>query len=155
MSIQIKINGKQHAVDASADTPLLWALRDSLGLTGTKYGCGIAQCGACTVHLDGSPVRSCVTPLAAVGDKEITTIEGVNTKSAKAVQAAWEKLDVVQCGYCQSGQIMSAAALLSNNPKPNDEDIDKAMSGNICRCATYVRIRAAIKEASEQLGGQS
>lgn len=155
MSIKTKINGKEITINASPDTPLLWLLRDELGLTGTKYGCGIAQCGACTIHLDGNPVRSCVTPVAAVGDKEITTIEGVRSKSAKAVQVAWEKLDVVQCGYCQSGQIMSAAALLSNNPKPNDEDIDKAMSGNICRCATYVRIRAAIKEAAEQLGGQS
>lgn len=155
MAIKLNINGKEQAVDASPDTPLLWALRDHLELTGTKYGCGMAQCGSCTVHLDGQAIRSCVTPISAVAGKEITTIEGVSSKAAKAVQAAWDKLDVVQCGYCQSGQIMSAAALLSSNPKPNDKDIDTAMSGNICRCATYVRIRAAIKEAATELGGKS
>lgn len=155
MSTTITLNGKDTAIDASPDTPLLWVLRDHLALTGTKYGCGMAQCGSCTVHLDGVAIRSCVTPLSAVASKKVTTIEGVATKEAKAVQAAWDKLDVVQCGYCQSGQIMSAAALLSTNPKPEDSDIDAAMSGNICRCATYVRIRAAIKKAAAELGAQS
>ncbi|CAA6805549.1 MAG: Isoquinoline 1-oxidoreductase alpha subunit (EC [uncultured Thiotrichaceae bacterium] len=155
MSTTITLNGKDTAIDASPDTPLLWVLRDHLALTGTKYGCGMAQCGSCTVHLDGVAIRSCVTPLSAVASKKVTTIEGVATKEAKAVQAAWDKLDVVQCGYCQSGQIMSAAALLSTNLNPEDSDIDAAMSGNICRCATYVRIRAAIKEAAAELGAQS
>lgn len=155
MSTAITINGKDNSIDAPPDTPLLWVLRDHLELTGTKYGCGMAQCGSCTVHLDGQAIRSCVTPLSAAAGKKVTTIEGVSTKEAKAVQAAWDKLDVVQCGYCQSGQIMSAAALLTANPKPDDDDIDAAMSGNICRCATYVRIRAAIKAAAAELGAPS
>ena len=143
-------------VDVSAnvlsDTPLLWILRDSLNLTGTKYGCGMALCGACTVHIDGQPVRSCQTPLSAIKQgADITTIEGLKTREGTALQAAWQKLDVPQCGYCQSGQIMSAAALLTKKKRPTDADIDAAMSGNICRCATYVRIRAAIKEASRNL----
>jgi isoquinoline 1-oxidoreductase alpha subunit len=151
----LTVNGKTREVDAAPDTPLLWVLRDHLELTGTKYGCGMALCGACTVHVDGEPVRSCVTPVSKVAGKRITTIEGVTTKAARAVQAAWEKLDVVQCGYCQSGQIMSAAALIAKNPKPTDKDIDEAMVGNLCRCATYQRIRAAIKEAAKTMGAQS
>ena len=147
--IDLQINGKPHSVDVPKDMPLLWVLRDVVGLTGTKFGCGIAQCGACTVHLDGQAVRSCVLPVAAVGAKAITTIEGVaETPSGKQVQKAWLDVDVVQCGYCQSGQIMSAAALIQRNPNPSDADIDMAMSGNVCRCATYVRIRAAIKQAA-------
>jgi isoquinoline 1-oxidoreductase alpha subunit len=145
----LNVNGKRYDVDVDPGMPLLWALRDEVGLTGTKYGCGIAMCGACTVHLDGKAVRSCSTPVSAAAGKQITTVEGVSaTASGKAVQAAWEKLDVVQCGYCQSGQIMSAAALLAEKPRPTDADIDAAMAGNVCRCATYVRIRAAIKEAA-------
>ena len=136
----------------SADTPLLWILRDSLNLTGAKYGCGMALCGACTVHIDGQPARSCQTPLSSVKQGvEVTTIEGLATKEGKALQAAWQALDVPQCGYCQSGQIMSAAALLARNKHPTDADIDEAMAGNVCRCATYVRIRAAIKEAGKRL----
>jgi isoquinoline 1-oxidoreductase alpha subunit len=136
----------------AGDTPLLWILRDSLGLTGTKYGCGMALCGACTVHIEGQPTRSCQTPLSSIRQgAEITTIEGLKTREGQALQAAWQKLDVPQCGYCQSGQIMSAAALLAKNRHPNDADIDGAMAGNICRCATYVRIRAAIKEAGKSL----
>ena len=147
--IDLNINGKPHAVNVPADMPLLWVLRDVVGLTGTKFGCGIAQCGACTVHLDGQPVRSCVLPVGAVGDKPVTTIEGVaETATGKQVQKAWLDVDVVQCGYCQSGQIMSAAALLQRVPSPSDADIDLAMAGNVCRCATYVRIRAAIKQAA-------
>jgi isoquinoline 1-oxidoreductase alpha subunit len=147
------VNGRVHEVDVAPDTPLLWVLRDHLNLTGTKYGCGMALCGACTVHVDGAAIRSCVTPVSTLTGKRITTIEGVAaTKSGKAVQAAWEKLDVVQCGYCQSGQIMSAAALLAKNAKPGDADIDSAMAGNVCRCATYVRIRAAIHEAAKTAG---
>jgi isoquinoline 1-oxidoreductase subunit alpha len=147
--MQIEINGAPMDVKATDDTPLLWVLRDHLGLTGTKFGCGMALCGACTVHVDGEPVRSCATPVSAVAGKKITTIEGVNaTPTGKAVQQAWIALDVPQCGYCQSGQIMSAAALLRSNPKPTDADIDSAMSGNICRCGTYPRIRAAIKQAA-------
>lgn len=135
-----------------ADTPLLWILRDSLNLTGTKYGCGMALCGACTVHLEGKPVRSCQTPLSAIPQgADVTTIEGIRSREAQALQAAWQRLDVPQCGYCQSGQIMSAAALLATNRHPDDADIDAAMSGNICRCATYARIRAAIKEAGKSL----
>jgi isoquinoline 1-oxidoreductase subunit alpha len=140
------------AANVPLDTPLLWALRDNLNLTGTKYGCGMALCGACTVYLDGQPIRSCVTPLSALKPgTEITTIEGLKTKEGAAVQAAWEKLDVPQCGYCQSGQVMAAAALLAKKKRPTDADIDAAMAGNICRCATYVRIRAAIHEAAKSL----
>ncbi|MGO9946742.1 MAG: (2Fe-2S)-binding protein [Steroidobacteraceae bacterium] len=147
--IVLRVNGEQRTVDVPADMPLLWVLRDVIGLTGTKFGCGIAQCGACTVHLDGQAVRSCVLPVSAVGGKAITTIEAVgNTVSGQKIQKAWLDVDVVQCGYCQSGQIMSAAALLARAPNPTDADIDAAMSGNICRCGTYVRIRAAIKQAA-------
>lgn len=150
------VNGKRHELDVAPDVPLLWALRDHLGLTGTKYGCGMALCGACTVHVDGAATRSCTTPVSAVAGKRVTTIEGVGaTATGRAVRAAWERLDVVQCGYCQSGQIMSAAALLVKIKKPSDGDIDAAMSGNVCRCATYVRIRAAIKEAARALAGGS
>ena len=152
--IVLNINGKSRALDVTPDTPLLWAIRDGAGLTGTKYGCGIAQCGACTVHVDGKAVRSCSMPASAAAGKRITTIENVAaSRAGRAVQAAWEKLDVVQCGYCQSGQIMSAAALLAANPQPSDSDIDAVMAGNICRCATYVRIRAAIKEAAKAARG--
>jgi isoquinoline 1-oxidoreductase alpha subunit len=149
----LKINGGEHRVDVDPQTPLLWAIRDGAGLMGTKYGCGVAQCGACTVYVDGQPMRSCSLPVSAVGASEITTIEGIKTREAAAVQKAWVALDVPQCGYCQSGQIMSAASLLSLNPKPTDEDIDLAMNGNICRCATYVRIRAAIHDAAKSLEG--
>ena len=145
----LKINGEQKTVDAPDDMQLLWVLRDVLGMTGTKFGCGIAQCGACTVHLDGKPVRSCVLPVGAVRDRAVTTIEGVGASSAGAkVQKAWLDLEVIQCGYCQSGQIMSAAATLAGNTSPSDADIDAAMAGNICRCGTYVRIRDAIKHAA-------
>ena len=150
----LRVNGRDRTVDVPADTPLLWVLRDELQLTGTKYGCGMAQCGACTVHVGGQAVRACMTPLSSVGTREVTTIEGASGKVAQAVQGAWQRLDVVQCGYCQSGQIMSAIALLSTKPKPTDSDIDAAMTGNICRCATYVRIRAAIHEAAKE-GGRS
>ncbi|GBU17690.1 MULTISPECIES: (2Fe-2S)-binding protein [Methylobacterium] len=149
--LKISVNGTSHEIEADPDMPLLWVLRDRLDLTGTKYGCGIAQCGACTVHLDGQPVRSCQTRIGDVGEARITTIEGVDDRVAQAVQGAWRKLDVVQCGYCQSGQIMSAIGLLSTNPKPSDGDIDGAMDGNICRCGTYQRIRAAIHEAARSL----
>ena len=149
--LTLNINGKTERVDAEPETTLLWVLRDTLGLTGTKYGCGVAACGACTVHVDGNPVRSCVTPASAVASQKITTIEGVQSRAAKAVQTAWEKLDVVQCGYCQSGQVMAAAALLERNRKPSDADIDAALAGNICRCATYQRIRAAVHEAAKHL----
>jgi len=150
--IQLNINGKVHSYDVAPSMPLLWFLRDVANLTGTKYGCGIALCGACTVHLDGQAVRSCVMPVAAAEGKKVTTVEGVvDDKVGHAVQAAWQKLDVVQCGYCQSGQIMSATALLHTNEKPSDAAIDAAMAGNVCRCATYVRIRAAIHAASAQL----
>jgi isoquinoline 1-oxidoreductase subunit alpha len=145
------VNGRAVQVAADPDTPLLWVLREDLGLTGTKYGCGVAQCGACTVHLDGQAVRSCVTPATAAAGRQVTTIEGVSGKFARAVQDAWNRLDVVQCGYCQSGQIMSAVALLTEIPKPSDADIDAAMTGNLCRCATYLRIRAAIHEAAKAL----
>ena len=145
----LRINGQVHTVDAPDDTPLLWALRDLLGMTGTKFGCGIAQCGACTVHVDGKAVRSCVLPIGALGQRAITTVEGVGATPAGAkVQKAWLDVEVVQCGYCQSGQIMSAAALLATTPRPDDADIDAAMAGNICRCGTYVRIREAIKRAA-------
>jgi isoquinoline 1-oxidoreductase subunit alpha len=147
--VTLNVNGKPHEIDVDPDMPLLWAIRDGVGLTGTKYGCGIAMCGACTVHVDGKAVRSCSMPVSAAAGKRITTIENVaSTAAGKAVQDAWRKLDVVQCGYCQSGQIMSAAALLAEKPKPSDADIDAAMAGNVCRCATYVRIRAAIKDAA-------
>jgi isoquinoline 1-oxidoreductase alpha subunit len=147
----LKINGEHKTVDAPDDMPLLWVLRDILGMTGTKFGCGIAQCGACTVHLDGKPVRSCVLPVSAVRDRAVTTIEGVGETAAGAkVQKAWLDLEVIQCGYCQPGQIMSAAALLAATPKPDDSDIDAAMAGNICRCGTYVRVRAAIKRAASE-----
>jgi len=149
----LDVNGQQHQVDADPETPLLWVLRDDLGLTGTKYGCGVAQCGACTVHVDGEPRRSCSTPLKAALGKRVTTIEGLTSKTAKAVQGAWIKLDVVQCGFCQSGQIMTAVALLEKKPKPTDLDIDRALTGNICRCATYQRIRAAVHEAAKTTGG--
>jgi isoquinoline 1-oxidoreductase alpha subunit len=149
MAFTISVNGTAYSVDVEADTPLLWVLRDVLGMSGTKFGCGIALCGACTVHIDGLPARSCVTPIAAIGNKSITTIEAVgNTATGKALQQAWLELQVVQCGYCQSGQIMSAAALLAKTPKPSEADIDAAMSGNVCRCGTYQRIRAAIHRAS-------
>ncbi len=149
----LKINGESRQIDVDPNTPLLWAIRDGAGLTGTKYGCGVAQCGACTVYLDGQPIRSCSMPVSAIGSGEVTTIEGLDSKEAKAVQAAWVAHDVPQCGYCQSGQVMSAASLLNLNPKPTDEDIDLAMNGNICRCATYVRIRAAIHSAAKTLEG--
>ncbi len=149
MLFTIKINGAAHRVDVDGDTPLLWVLRDVLGMTGTKFGCGIALCGACTVHLNGMPQRSCITPIESVGDAAVTTIEAIGqTPQGKALQKAWLDLDVVQCGYCQSGQIMSAAALLTANPKPGDADIDAVMSGNVCRCGTYQRIRAAIHRAA-------
>jgi isoquinoline 1-oxidoreductase subunit alpha len=146
--IPVIVNGKRHQVDVDADTPLLWVLRENLGLTGTKFGCGSAQCGACTVHLDGQPIRSCVTQIAAAKGKKITTIEGLSPNGSHALQQAWIAEEVPQCGYCQSGQIMSAAALLAAKPKPSDADIDTAMSGNICRCGTYQRIRRAIHRAA-------
>lgn len=152
MSVTLNVNGVNHTVDAEPDTPLLWAIRDHIELTGTKFGCGMALCGACTVHLDGQPVRSCTTPISYVAGKKVTTIEGIQSKVAKAVQEAWTELQVPQCGYCQSGQIMSATALLEANPNPSDADIDAAMQGNVCRCATYVRIRNAIKTAAKELG---
>jgi len=146
----LHINGEAKTVDAPDNMPLLWVLRDILGMTGTKFGCGIAQCGACTVHVDGKPVRSCLLPVSAVGNRAVTTIEGIgNTPTGAKVQKAWLDLEVIQCGYCQSGQIMSAAALLAGTPKPDDSDIDAAMAGNICRCGTYVRIREAIKRAAK------
>jgi isoquinoline 1-oxidoreductase alpha subunit len=148
----LRVNGVRREVSLPPDTPLLWVLRDELGLTGTKYGCGVAQCGACTVHLGGQPVRACMTPLSAVRDREVTTIEGVKGEVAEAVRGAWNRLDVVQCGYCQSGQIMAAVALLAAKPKPSEADMDAAMTGNLCRCATYMRIRAAIQEAARDLG---
>jgi isoquinoline 1-oxidoreductase subunit alpha len=150
--ISLNVNGKPMQADAADDTPLLWVLRDHLNLTGTKFGCGMALCGACTVHVDGQPVRSCVTPASAVANKKIVTVEKIgDSRTGKAVQAAWIAESVPQCGYCQSGQVMAAAALLASNPKPNDAAIDAAMSGNICRCATYPRIRAAIKRAGRSL----
>ena len=149
MSYTININGKPQTVDADGDTPLLWVLRDVLDIKGPKFGCGLGLCGCCTVHIDGTARRSCVTPIQAIGEKQVTTIEGIgDTEVGKKVQAAWLELDVMQCGYCQAGQIMSATALLTAKPKPTDQDIDNAMSGNICRCATYTRIRAAIKQAA-------
>jgi isoquinoline 1-oxidoreductase alpha subunit len=149
MAFMLKINGTPHEVDVDGDTPLLWVLRDVLGMTGTKFGCGLALCGACTVHVDGQAVRSCQTPVDSVGDGAVTTIEAVgDTPQGQALQKAWLELEVVQCGYCQPGQIMSAAALLAQTPKPTDDDIDAAMSGNVCRCGTYQRIRAAIHKAA-------
>jgi isoquinoline 1-oxidoreductase subunit alpha len=147
--MQLTINNQTMDIDVDGNTPLLWVLRDEIGLTGTKYGCGMALCGACTVHVDGIPIRACVTPVAAVAGQAITTIEGLSSDRSHPVQQAWMELDVPQCGYCQSGQIMSAVALLANNPKPTDADIDAAMSGNLCRCGTYPRIRAAIHRAAE------
>ena len=149
--IKLRVNGTEHQLDLDPAMPLLWAIREHLGLTGTKYGCGIAQCGSCTVHLNGAPVRSCSTPLSLANGGEVITIEGLASPAGKAVQAAWNELDVVQCGFCQSGQILSAAALLTANPDPTDAEIDTAMTGNLCRCATYVRIRAAIRRAAETL----
>jgi isoquinoline 1-oxidoreductase alpha subunit len=151
--LKLNINGKSVDVDVDAETPLLWVLRDTLGLTGTKYGCGMALCGACTVHLNGEPIRSCVTPVSAVGEQAVVTIEGLSPNRSHPVQKAWIELDVPQCGYCQSGQIMSAAALLAKTAQPNDQDIDAAMSGNLCRCGTYQRIRAAIRRAADSSSG--
>ena len=153
MPVKLTVNGSEMTVDAPPEMPLLWAIRDVIGLKGTKFGCGVASCGACTVHVDGQPTRSCQMAVGDAEGSEITTIEGLNGKVAEAVQGAWQDLDVVQCGYCQSGQIMQAVGLLSENPKPTDEDIDSAMWGNACRCATYVRIRAAIHEAATRMEG--
>ncbi|HWZ61647.1 MAG TPA: (2Fe-2S)-binding protein [Steroidobacteraceae bacterium] len=151
--IRLNVNGKDVTVDVDSDTPLLWVLRDALGLTGTKYGCGKALCGACTVHLAGDAVRSCITPVSAVGSRNVTTIEGLSHDRSHPVQRAWIELDVPQCGYCQSGQIMSAVALLKQNPQPSDADIDQFMAGNVCRCGTYQRIRAAIHRAAALVSG--
>lgn len=149
MAFTIRVNGTERVVESAADTPLLWVLRDELDLKGTKFGCGMSFCGACTVHLDGVPTRSCITPVSRVGNGSVVTLEGIgDTEVGKRVKAAWLAVDVMQCGYCQSGQVMAAAALLTRNPKPSDQDIDEAMSGNLCRCATYTRIRAAIKQAA-------
>jgi isoquinoline 1-oxidoreductase subunit alpha len=153
MAVSFTLNGKSTTLDVDPNMPLLWAIREAVGLTGTKFGCGVAQCGACTVHIGGQATRSCVTPVSAVEGRNVVTIEGLSGKAGSAVQTAWRKLDVVQCGYCQSGQIMSATALLAGNPKPSDNDISSAMNGNICRCATYVRIRAAIHEAAHIMEG--
>lgn len=151
MAIQFFLNGEPVETQSEPDTPLLWVVRDELRLTGTKFGCGIAQCGACTVHVDGQPRRSCVTPVSSLQDASVTTIEGASDRAAEAIRAAWQEIDVPQCGYCQSGQIMSAIALISVVPDPSDDDIDAAMTGNVCRCATYVRIREAIKIAAAKL----
>ena len=151
MPVTLTVNGQKLTLDIDGDMPLLWAIRDEIGLTGTKFGCGIAQCGACTVFVNGQATRSCVTPVSAVAGSEIVTIEAISGKAAEAVKAAWNALEVPQCGYCQSGQIMSAAALLTTKPKPTDQDIDQAMNGNICRCATYARIRAAIHDAARRM----
>ena len=150
-SFKLNVNGKDHTVDVDAQMPLLWVIRDFVGLKGTKFGCGISQCGACTVHLDGTPIRSCMTPVSQAVGKKITTIEGAEGNIAEAVQKAWIELQVPQCGYCQSGQVMSAVALLKNNKKPSDSDIDAAMQGNLCRCGTYMRIRQAIHRAAEMI----
>jgi isoquinoline 1-oxidoreductase alpha subunit len=149
--VKLSVNGVEHELDADPDMPLLWAIRDLVGLTGTKYGCGVAQCGACTVHLDGIPTRACATPLAAAEGMDVTTIEGIDGPVAEAVKAAWVELDVPQCGYCQSGQIMATTALLADTPSPSDSDIDGALYGNLCRCATYHRIRAAVHDAASRL----
>jgi isoquinoline 1-oxidoreductase alpha subunit len=153
--IKLNVNGRDMSIDVDPDMPLLWVLRDTLGLTGTKFGCGMALCGACTAHLDGQPIRSCVTPVSAVGARRVTTIEGLSHDRSHPVQKAWIELDVPQCGYCQSGQIMSAAALLTRSPEPTDAEIDAAMSGNICRCGTYQRIRAAIHRAAQLKAGRA
>ena len=153
MAYTLTVNGRTRSVSVDSDTPLLWVLRDELGLTGTKYGCGIGQCGACTVHMNGNPTKSCSIPVATADGAEVTTIEGLDGAEARAVQDAWVAIDVPQCGYCQSGQVMRAAALLRQTPKPDDAEIDRAMRGNICRCATYVRIRRAIHDAAEKLAG--
>lgn len=152
MAITLSVNGAERSVDVDPNMPLLWVIRETLGLTGTKFGCGMALCGACTVHLDGAPIRSCVTPVSVAAGKAVTTIEGISPDRSHPVQKAWIELQVPQCGYCQSGQIMSACALLEKKPKPTDEDIDTAMSGNICRCGTYPRIRAAIHKAADSAG---
>ena len=151
MAVKFTLNGRPQSLDADPDMPLLWAVRDLVGLTGSKFGCGVGQCGACTMHVGGQPVRACSTPISAVAGQNVTTIEGLDGRIARAVETAWIKHEVAQCGYCQSGQIMSAVALLGGNNKPSDADIDDAMQGNICRCATYVRIRAAIHDAAETL----
>jgi isoquinoline 1-oxidoreductase alpha subunit len=155
MPYKLNVNGRSTTVDAPADTPLLWVLRDVLNLHGTKYGCGIGQCGACTVHLNGQPARACLTPISAVGTQPVTTIEGLSATGTHPAQIAWLDLDVPQCGYCQAGQIMSAAALLAKNPKPTDKDIDGAMNGNLCRCGTYLRIRQAVHKAAELASASS
>ena len=155
MKYTLTVNGGTRSVDVAPDTPLLWVLRDHLDLVGTKYGCGIGQCGACTIHLNGTPARACLTPVSAVGTMAVTTIEGLDPHGQHPLQQAWTELDVPQCGYCQAGQIMTAAALLKSNPKPADADIDGAMAGNLCRCATYVRIRAAVKRAAEIAGADA
>lgn len=151
--MKLNINGTAHNVDVPKDMPLLWVLRDRLGLTGTKFGCGVAQCGACTVHVDGQPKRSCVTPVKFLGNSQITTIEGLDSPQAKAIQDAWCAIDVPQCGFCQSGQVMTATSLLTEKPAPTDDDVDGALAGNICRCATYVRIRQAVHDAADKLAG--
>lgn len=151
MRYELRVNGQTRRVEAAPDTPLLWVLRDELRLTGTKFGCGVAQCGACTVHVDGHTARSCVLPVSAVGDREVVTIEGVSGAAAESVQAAWRSLDVPQCGFCQSGQVMTATALLEQIPRPTDDDIDAAMNGNVCRCATYVRVRSAVHDAAGRM----
>jgi isoquinoline 1-oxidoreductase alpha subunit len=151
MATKFTLNNKPVSLDVDPDMPLLWAVRDEIGLTGSKFGCGAAQCGACTMHVDGQPVRACSTPISAIEGQKVTTIEGLGGKVAQAVQAAWVKHEVAQCGYCQSGQVMSAVALLTDNKKPSDAEIDEAMQGNICRCATYVRIRAAIHDAAKSV----
>ncbi len=153
MTVTVKINGEDREIDVDGETPLLWVLRDELRLTGTKFGCGVAQCGACTVHVNGQPRRSCITPVSTLDGADVTTIEGVEGREVDAVRAAWAEHDTPQCGYCQSGQIMTATALLQRTPAPTDEDIDNALAGNICRCATYVRIRKAVKAAGEKLEG--
>jgi len=155
MKYTLNVNGASHVVDVAPDTPMLWVLRDHLSLVGTKYGCGIGQCGACTIHLNGVPTRACLTPVSTVGRMSVTTIEGLDAQHTHPLQQAWNELDVPQCGYCQAGQIMTAAALLKSNPTPNDEEIDGAMAGNLCRCATYLRIRSGIKRAAEIAAGKT